>query len=219
MKKLMLVVVVVFLMVSAALVSAQEPVAKKVDVLIDLRNDFVASEKSSNKTIQAATVWVQGKLVGGILEPEYCSKTHYEKIKGSLLLKQGSWYFLAGATSDSLGNDFVQAGIWYVGKVGKANVLVDARNYWSTSGRDNGYTDNLLRVMYPIGKGFSVGMDFAYDHWWSSPSHDWYCVGPRISYKVTENISVYARVSRDWNVVSGEAEKTDKIRVGLSLTF
>jgi hypothetical protein len=211
--------IAVFMLLAAVPVFAQEADSEKVKTFLDFRNDIVSSDKSGGQTIQAGTLWWQYKALGGVLEPELRTKNHYERMKASLLWKFGqSWYILGGATADSQGSDFVQAGVWYVGNLGKFKVLLDARNYFSISGQSNGYTDDLLRIMYPITNKLSVGTDIAFDHWWGD-GHNLYFVGPRISYQISKNISIYARVSHEWNVSAAGTEETDRIRVGLAITF
>ena len=73
--------------------------------------------------------------------------------------------------------------------------------------------------MYPIGKGFSIGTDLVYDHWWEGQAHSWYLVGPRISYKLTNEISLYGRVSHEWDVKDIGTDTGYRVRVGLAMIF
>lgn len=215
MRKVMLVTVVVTLL-AVNMASAQD----KVSTFVDFRNDYIMPEKGDDQYVQAMAIWWQYKSFGTIIETSYADKTHSSCLKPSLLWKVGkSYYMLGGVSTDSNGSKFVQTGVWYINKLGKASVYIDLRNYWIITGRNNGYTDNLFRVMYPVGKGFSVGADLIYDHWWKESSHNWYFVGSRLSYKINAKASVYARVSREWNVRKSGSVTTDKLRLGLTFSF
>ena len=209
--------IVLILMASSVL--AQEPAAEKLSVMIDVRSDFILPEKGENITAQSVNIWLQGKRFSGFLETDYKSKSHTLTIKPSFLFKQGPWYFLGGASTDSQGSDFVQAGAWFVDSFGKLNVLADLRNYWSISGKKDGYTDNLLQVMYPITGKLSIGTDLLYDHWWNGPGRNLYLVGPIIAYQLTKEINVYTRVSREWDVLGDKTQTVDRVRLAAMLIF
>jgi hypothetical protein len=214
---LLAVMIVVLLTVTP--VFAEDEKSDKVFTYMDFRNDVVNSEKTGGQNIQSAVLWWQAKYLGGVVEPEFRSKNHYERIKSALLWKVSeSWYLLGGISVDSQGSDFVQVGVWRIGKIGPFNSLLDARNYFSTSGQSNGYTDNLFRLMYPFTNKLSVGLDVCYDHWWQD-SRNLYFAGPRITYQLTENINLYARFSREWNTFSTGTEYTDRFRVGIVITY
>ena len=209
--------IVLILMASSVL--AQEPAAEKLSVMIDIRNDFILPEKGENITAQSVNIWLQGKRFSGFLETDYKSKSHTFTVKPSLLFKQGPWYFLGGASTNSQGSDFIQAGVWFIDSFGRFKILADLRNYWSILGKENGYTDNLFRVMYPIAGRLSVGGDFLFDHWWNGPGHNLYFVGPRIAYQLTKEMSVYTRVSREWDVFGDKTQTVDRIRLALVFIF
>ncbi|MFH1583084.1 MAG: hypothetical protein ABIB72_02065 [Candidatus Falkowbacteria bacterium] len=219
MKKIIPLLAVASALLMVNLVLAQDPNSERVSTLIDIRNDFILSEKGENQTGQSMKVLWQYKWIGGFLESDYKSKNHALTIKPSFLLKQGPWYFLGGASTNSQGSDFVQAGVWYLNSFGKFNIFLDLRNYWSVSDKENGYTDNLLRVMYPIGGKFSAGFDLYYDHWWNQPSHNWFLVGPRVKYQLTKKINIYLRVSHEWDVFNGKTGGTDRIITGIQIFF
>lgn len=214
---LLAMVIVIVLNVNIAF--AQEAAnPEKVSGSIDIRNDFILPEKGEDLIGQSVNVFWQYKQVGGFLETDYKSKDHAFTIKPSLLLNKGSWYLLGGTSTNNQGSDFAQVGFWYINNFGKFKVLVDARNYFSVSGQSNGYTDNLLRVMYPITDKLSIGTDLAFDHWWND-GHNWYFVGPIVRYQLTERVSIYTRISHEWNVLNTGTETTDRIRVGLTINF
>ncbi len=193
--------------------------SEKVSTMIDLRNDFIVPEKGENLTGQSVNILWQSKWIGGFLESDYKSKNHAFTIKSSLLFIKGPWYFLGGVSTNSQGSDFVQTGFWYVNNFGQLSVLLDMRNYWSITSKQNDYTDNLLRVMYPITDRASIGADLAYDRWWNVSSHNLYFIGPRLSYQLTKEISIYTRVSHEWDVLGSKTEAVDRIRVGLTFAF
>lgn len=215
MRKIIL-VVVAFLLLVVNMVSAQD----KISTFIDFRNDYVMPENGDDQYVQAMAIWWQYKSAGLIIEESYADKSHSSCLKSALSWKVGkAWYLIGGVSVNSQGLKFVQTGVWYINKLGKASIYIDLRNYLSITDQKNGYTDNLFRIMYPIGKGFSVGTDLIYDHWWSGPSHSWYFIGPRLSYKINVKTSIYARVSREWNVKEASSVTTDKLRVGLTFSF
>jgi len=219
MKKILVIfMVAMVVLLEVSLVFAQESKTDKVSGSIDIRNDFIYPEKGESQVGQSVNAFWQYKQISGFLETDFRDNSHTLTIKPSLLFNKGSWYLLGGMAANNQGSDFVQAGIWYVGNLGRFKVLLDARNYFSISSKNNGYTDNLLRVMYPITEKLFIGTELAFDHWWSD-SHNWYFIGPRISYQLTEKISAYIRVSHEWNALNTGAETADRIRLGLAITF
>ena len=206
---------------AAGSVFAQETNSEKASTFVDFRNQYYASQNGSSQYAEALMVWWQYKALGLVFEESYANKAHSICLKPSALLKVGnSLYLLGGLSTDSNGSDFIQTGAWYMNDFGKFNVLVDMRNYWSITSQSNGYTDNLFRLMFPVGKGFSGGIDLAYDHWWSGPSHDWFLIGPRLSYKITDVIGIYGRVSPEWDIrENNTAKMTMQYRIGLNFKF
>lgn len=200
-------------------VMAQEPTTERVSTMIDIRNDLIVPEKGESQMAQSVNVLWRYKGFGGFLETDYKSKSHTLTIKPSLLFRLGSWHLLGGLSTNSQGADFAQTGAWFIDSFGNFKVLADLRNFWSISGRGNSYTDNLLRIMYPITSKFSIGADLAYDHWWNETNHNWYFVGPRISYQLTKGVSIYTRVSREWDALGDKTQTVDRIRLALAFAF
>lgn len=196
-------------------VLAQEPIS----TMVDLRHDFFYPKKGENLTAQSLKILWQHNWLAGFLESDFKSSNHALTLKPSLLLRHGPWYFLGGLSANSQGSDFVQAGIWHVNRFGNFNILLDLRNYWSISGKGNNYMDNLLRVMYPLVGKLSIGTELGYDHWWNTSNHNWFLVGPRISYQLTKELSIYVRVSREWDVLGNKTEETDRIRTAIQFNF
>lgn len=225
-----------FLITEAKPVSAEEfQAVEKVSGSIDIRiSDFIYPEKGENITGQSLNAFWKYKQYSGLLETNYISDSHSFAIKPSVQFSKGPLSALVGLSTNDTGSDFFQAGIWYADSFGKFKVSVDARNYFGITSQKNGYIDNFVRIMYPITDRFSAGIDFCYDHWWDN-DQDWYFIGPRISYQLTERISVYVRPSREWTVkktavetlvgstmvttTERETTSTDKIRLGLVITF
>lgn len=225
MKKLLLVlatvvtVVVMIIFLTANEIFAEEVINhEKVSGSIELRNNLIFPEKGEDLTSQTVNVYLQYKQFSGYLETCYKSQDHSFVFKPSIQYTFGHWSLLLGVSSDNSGSDFVQAGLWYANNFGKFKVLVDARNYFSISGKSDGFTDNTLRVMYSITEKISIGTDLMFDRWWND-SHNWYLFGPRVSYQFNNNISLFIRASRDWDVKNIETTTTDQIRTGLIISF
>ncbi|GEM_PF-2026726 len=223
-----------FLTAGSAL--AQDANSEKISGSIDIRiSDFVYPEKGENITGQSLNAFWKYKQYSGLLETSYISESHSFTIKPSIQFSKGPLSALVGLSTNDTGSDFFQVGIWYADSFGKFKVLVDARNYFSITSQENGYIDNFVRVMYPITDKLSAGIDFGYDHWWEGNEHNWYFFGPRAVYQITKDVSIYIRVSREWNVkkvavetiaesttvttMERETDITDKIRLGLIIAF
>ena len=215
MKKAAIILATAVTLFVSAPILAQEPVS----TIIDIRNDLIFPEKGGDQTAQSLKIWLQYGRISGFLESDFKNENHALTIKPSLLFKQGPWYFLGGLSTNSQGSDFVQAGLWHVSRFGQFSVLLDLRNYWSVSGKGNSYTDNLLRVMYPIAGKLSIGGELSYDHWWNERDRNWFFIGPRVSYQLTKEMSVYVRVSREWDAIGSRTESTDRIRTAVQFNF
>lgn len=222
MKKIIILVLVVVMLAATGVVFAQETKQEEkvenVSGFIDIRNDFIYPKDGVSQTGQSLNALWQYKWFGGYLETDYKSQSHTLTIKPSLFVNKGPLYFVGGAATDNNGSDFVQAGIWYIDDLGKFKILFDSRNYFSTSGQSNGYIDNFLQVMYPITEKISVGTELCFDHWWND-GHNWYLVGPKISYQLTKNVSVYIRGSYEWNVLETGTETVVQVRTGVMINF
>lgn len=218
MKKVFLAVAVMMFFIAGS-VFAQETVnPEKVFGSIDIRNDFIFPEKGDDMIGQSVNILFRYKSLGGYLETDYKSKDHSLTLKPAILFCIGQWSLLGGMSTNSKGADFAQTGIWYANSLGKLNFLVDARNYWSITSQSNGYFEIFSRATYPVIEKVSAGVDLDFTHWWGD-GHNCYFIGPRISYQLTERISIYARVSREWNVLDAGTETTDRIRLGVAVTF
>lgn len=213
--------IVIFLAAGSGFVFAQETNPEKPSTFVDFRNDYMVSQNGSGQYVELLMVWWQYKELGLVFEETYANKVHAICIKPSALWKIGkSLYLLGGLSTDSSGSDFVQTGAWYINNFGKFNVLADMRNYWSITGQNNGYTDNLFRFGYLPSKNFSVGIDAVYDHWWNGPAHDWFLIGPRVGYKITDTIGIYGRVSPEWDIRENNVAKmTMRYRAELTFSF
>ncbi|MCK4540180.1 hypothetical protein KAU09_03435 [Candidatus Parcubacteria bacterium] len=193
---------------------------KKASALIVIKNDFVEPEKAESYHKQSMTIYCHdGNWFGGGLSVTVKPKYDYTEVKPWFTLNKGPLYFLGGLSTDSSGNDYIQGGGWYINKFGKFKVFFDLRNYWNIDGESSDYLDCFLEGEYPLGKKFYVGLDLDYCHYWQDEDHNFYFVGPYVGYKVMDNLSVYLRLSCDWNVVHDNADRTDKARIGLKVTF
>lgn len=218
MKRLFVVFVAVMVVISSlSLTWAGD--SDKASTYLDFRQEYKNPQGGAGETGQSIVAWWQYGSIGGLFEGDITNKSHYVDFKPSLLYRKGSFFFLGGFAADSLGSEFIQTGVWYLNTFGKLNVSLDARNYWSITGKDNGYTEEFLRVTHPIAGKIYGGIDMIFDHWWSGKSHSCYFVGPLVGYKFTSTTSLYLRVSREWDVLGGDTRSTDRLRLGLVFYF
>lgn len=193
----------------------------KISTSVDFRNETILKEHDSYIK-NSLNIWVQSTTFGTFIEPEIQSTDadSYERLKMSLLwkIKQSPFYLLGGTSVDNKGSDFVQFGIWYIDNLGPFRVLLDLRDYVGISNQNNGYTDNTLRAMYPLFEKVSIGADIIYDHWWEE-GNDLLLIGPRISLEISDSVSVYIRVSHEWNTLDTGTEQINRIRIGLCYKF
>jgi len=143
-------------------------------------------------------------------------------VKPYLTANKGPFYVLAGLQADSDKTSHVQAGMWYVNRFKKLNVFLDVRHYWAVSNKCQDYLDAWFSISHPvtpISEKLFVGTELEVIHYWGGPAHNWYFVGPLIGYEITKNISIFARLSREWDVCGRQTEKTDRIRLGVKFTF
>lgn len=210
-------ILVVVVVIIASVVWAED--SDRVSTYLDFRQDYKNPQGGASETGQSIVVWLQYGSIGGLFEGDVTNKSHYVDFKPSLLYRKGSFYLLGGFAADSLGSEFIQTGVWYLNTFGKLCVFLDARNYWSITSQDNGYAENFLRLTHPIAGKFYGGIDMIFDHWWSGESHNCYFVGPLIGYEITKEISIYLRVSREWDILGGNTNQTDRAKLGLVFYF
>jgi hypothetical protein len=217
-------IIVFFLVLCAKIDEAKAEelqVAERVSGYIDIRNDFVYPENGKSVVAQSLNTSWKYKQFSGLLETSYTSATDSFTLKPSVQFYKGPWAVLAGLSANEKGTKFVQAGIWYSNKFWDfVSVAGDFRNYFSTTGRDDGYFDGFVRVMIPTFiEKLSVGVDLDYLHWWNGQSHDLYFAGPRIYYQLTETIGIYARAAYQVDVKGSVETETFCYRIAGVIKF
>lgn len=200
--------------------SRDQKTVQKASTLIIIKNDFVEPEEKASYHKQSVSIYCHnGNWFGGGLDLTVKPKYDYTEVKPYLTVNKGPFYLLGGLSINSAGNDYIQGGIWYTNKFGKVKVFFDLRNYWNIDGESTDYLDSFLKGEYPLGEKFYAGLDLDYCRYWQDGNHNFYFIGPYVGYKITDNTSIYLRLSRDWNVVNGNSDRTDKIRGGLKIAF
>jgi len=189
--------------------------------LIILKNDYVKPEHSKGFISETVSPYFQyhGWLgVGGDFTSQPGNKNYLEA-KPYLTVNSGPYYALLGYSTNSAGNDYVQAGAWYLNRFGKIAVFADVRNYFAVDGKSSDYLDAFGEATYDLSRKVAAGVNAEYMHWWKGAEHNLYFIGPVVYYKLTKVTTIYGRVSREWNVIGSANEPTNRFRLGLKFSY
>ncbi|MCK4650173.1 hypothetical protein KAT36_02980 [Candidatus Pacearchaeota archaeon] len=226
MKKLILLLTTIMFGFVVGLVPAfgaednSENKGKGSSTLIILKNDLAKTKEGESYHKQSVTIYCHnGNWFGGGLSATVKPTHDYAEVNPFFTVNKGPLYLLGGLSTNSSGNDYAQAGIWYIDKFGKIATFFILKNYWNIAGESTDYLDAFLELEYPLGKKFYAGIDLDYCHYWQDENHYFYFIGPYAGYKILDNLSVYLRLSRGWNIVEDQSNRTDNIRTGLEISF
>ena len=225
MKKLVLLLTTIMFGFVVGLVPAlgaednSENKGKGSSTLITLKNDLVKPEEGESYHKQSVTIYCHnGNWFGGGLDVTVKSKYDYTEVKPYFTINKGPLYLLGGLSTNSTGSNYIQSGIWYINKFRKVNIFFSLKNYWNIAGESTDYLDCFLESEYPLSERFYAGLNLDYCHYWNE-NHQFFLIGPYVGYKIIDNVSVYLRLSRGWNIVEDQSNRTDNIRTGLEITF
>jgi hypothetical protein len=213
---------VVLMLALALTVWAEETDNDKVSTTLVFKGDFVKPQSGQAHFASQFNGYWHYKWFGGGIDVTDKRHTGWTQVKPYLTANKGPFYALVGLQADTDKTSHVQTGAWYVNRFKKLNVFLDVRNYWAVSGDCQNYLDAWLSVSHPvtpISEKLYVGTELEAIHYWTGPAHNWFLVGPFIGYDLTKNISIFARLSRDWDVCGGKTATTDGVRMGVRLTF
>lgn len=188
--------------------------------LIILKNDSVNPKEGESYNKQSSSIYFHnGSWFGGGLDITVKSKYDYMETNPYITVNRGHYYAIAGFSTNSNGSDYFQGGFWYINKFDKIEVFLDIRNYWGIGGETTDYADVFLRGEHPISEKFYIGIDLDYIRYWQDENHNFYFLGPYVGYKVTDITSIFLRVSREWDVVDGQSNSTDAVRLGMEIMY
>lgn len=187
---------------------------------LSLQTDLMRPKEGDDFVAQKVIMHVQKGDLGLGGETLIITKKDYLRFRPYVTLKAGPVTPIMGLSTDSAGQDFVNAGLWYAKKVGaRVNLFVDLRNYWGLNGDSNGFTDNLLAVSVSLSDQAYVGVDLFYDHYWETDD-DWYKIGIPVGYKLTKDVTVFLRPGFErFLPQGGEHADTESLRLGLNVNF
>lgn len=164
-----------------------------------------------------STYWHKGNFGAGI-DVDVIRSLDFTQVKPYVTLNRGPWYLVGGYSTGDAG-EYAQVGFWYINTFGKFNVVFDVRNDFGLDIASPSFLDCFGEVTHPIGDSqFYVGLDAVYDRWWQG-DHTWAMVGPLVGYKFTPQISAFVRLTHEWDVLGGETNEANRLRVGLVLNF
>lgn len=221
MKKMFLLVMVIFALIIAT--SGQgycfHIVGENVQSKLSLQTDLMYPENGDDFVAQKVIAHFQKGDLGLGGETLVITKSDYLRFRPYITIKTGPITPIVGLSTDSSGQDFINAGVWYAKKVGRISLFIDLRNYWGLNGASNGFTDNLLAVSVPLNDHAYVGVDLFYDYFWET-DNQWYKIGIPIGYKLTKDITIYLRPGFERLLPKGEEPSdTNSLRLGLNVNF
>lgn len=194
-------------------VSAEE---EKVSTSINLKNDW---SDASGKTVDSQKMFVlwHYKNIGGGMDMAITRRKDYFQVDPFLTFNRGPWYLVGGASVDNF-SQYIQGGFWYMNSIGKTFVFADIRNYFATGGNAKDYIEGFFELKQPIGKRFFMGADLDYVLW-REGNNSYFLFGPIVGVKINKNISVYMRISREWNIIDDKSDGSNRFRLGMTISF
>ena len=212
-------------MLGSTAVCAEEPKKEsKIQSLVILKNDWVPGSKHTD--IPCLSTYFTYKSLGGGFDLRYYSRGSVTEFQPFMTLKiKGPWYGFIGYSINESHAQYAQTGMWYVNNLGKLNVLLDVRNWWSLDAdKARTFFDPYLQLLYPFPKRLNFdeklyfGLEAELNHWWSGPAHNWYMIGPVVGCNLTKNMAVFVRPSHEWDVTT-ETKRAYRVRTGVILKF
>jgi hypothetical protein len=194
----------------------------KLSGLMIFKNDYVVPRKSTVNSMYSNTVniYLRDGWIGAGVDATYTKKSDYLNIKPFITLGKGPLRALAGYSELNSGARYAQAGVWYINTHNKVSMILDLRNFWTLDrAKSPGYLDFWVHLSHPIGDKFYAGIEAEYVHWWDKKPHDWFYAGPLVGYKLTKNLSIYARVAREFDMKPSKNSATDRFRIALKYVF
>jgi hypothetical protein len=220
----------VILVLTLTLVYAEEK-DDKISGLVVLKSDWISPVgKGESYFVPALCPFLKYKSWGGGFDLRYYESGKVTEFQPYLTFTpkggKSPWYFLGGLSFDTNNAKYAQTGVWYINNFGDLNVAVDVRNFWSLdSDKAKGFIEPFLQLLYPfpkfvnINKRFCGGVELDYVHWWSGDNHNWFLAGPVVGFKITDNLSTFVRVSKEWTEKKDDTTSAYRVRVGLNITF
>jgi hypothetical protein len=216
------IIAVVLMLIPILNVWAEEIDGEKVSTTLVLKGDFVKPKHSEAYFASQFNGYWHYKWFGGGIDVTDNRKAGWTQIKPYLTANKGPFYVLVGFQADTDKANYVQTGAWYVNRFKKLNVFLDVRNFWAASNKCYDYLDAWLAIWHPvtpISEKLYIGTELEYIHYWAGPRHNWYFIGPLVGYELTKNISIFVRLSREWDVCGSKTETTDRVRLGVKFNF
>lgn len=191
---------------------------KNIATMVNLNTDFDNPEKGDSYTKYGMFTYWHKDWLGGGVDITVNPKSEKTTVKPIVTINNGPYYLIAGLSTTSSGNDYFQAGVWYINSFGKLNICLDVRNYFDIKDGGTDFADNYFEATYGLSENISAGLVVIYDHWWAS-DNDFLKIGPIAYYKINENAKVYIRATTEsfWS----DAGKSDasEIRLGVKFFF
>lgn len=198
---------------------------KTVATLMLIKQNWIAPEHGDGFFKEGITLWWHHQSnIGFGIDIDLTPKTNYQRYLAYINYNHDSdpWYPLVGVSTDSLGKDFIQTGLWYFKKHGQTEVFVDERIYWSVNGKSDTYSELFVEVIYPIVKDVKIGINACFDHWFSGSQHNWWMTGPIVYFDnlLGAGVTPYVRVAYESDVRAGQKNSNAiDVRIALKLAF
>jgi hypothetical protein len=215
-------ILMALLLSSVATVQAEEQEGDKVSTALAIKGDFVSPHHGEKHFAAQFNGYWHYKWFGTGIDVTDKRHAGWTQVKPYVTANKGPFYVLAGLQADTNKANHLQTGVWYVNRFKKLNVFLDVRQYWAVNDKCRDYIDAWLSVtnpVTPISERLFVGTELEYIHYWSGPSHNWYFIGPLVGFEITKNISIFARLSREWDVCGSKTETTNRVRLGVKFSF
>jgi len=193
---------------------------QKVDGIVLYRSNYINPEESKGFwSHDINTYLLIDKQYGIGLDATFCPENDYLKANPFATWKVvDGLSVLGGLSLNSLGADYVQAGVWYFGTLGeKIKIFLDPRVYLETNDKAKSFVETFVEASYPLNDKLTLAVNILHDHWLGNGA-DWLLIGPVVYWKINPSITVFTRIARETNFEIEGKNGTD-LRLGLKWSF
>lgn len=185
---------------------------------ITYKGDVLQADDSSQTQHRIEAYARHKGFVGAGVDTIITPETAYSLFRPYATITNGIVSATAGYSTDSKNAEYAFAGIWLTPSFGKLSIFLDMRNYTALAGQGSSYQDNFLETSYPITEEVTIGLNAIYDHWWNNKL-DIALVGPIAYYRVTDQVRIFARYSKEWAISNQKTDSADRFRIGMKFSF
>jgi len=214
MKKIALIILAVAVLLPSILWAESEVKENKPLTFIVQRNDVVVPKDGDSYGSYGLFAWWHnyGWLGLGV-DLTVTPKLDYFEANPFVTVNKGPWYLNVGAVTNSSGDDYLHAGMWYFNRFNdKVEIFLDLKNLWGVRGNAADYLDAFLQIEYDVTSSLTLGGVVNYDHYWETSQPDYWAYGPIAYYDISDITKVFGRWTHD-------TDGTNKYRVGFEFCW